>query len=223
LGLEKNLIIFDLDGTLVDSANQIISSVQSARKQLNFVPAESDFLYSKIGLPARHLFSDLILSENEVTNLVEAFRANLKNTILNQNDVFTDVPELLALLQRIGYQISVATNKPSDLARQALESSGLLELVDFVIGSEKLPPKPDPAILETCLSHFKVQPSQAVMIGDRREDMMAAKSANVLGVGITQGIHNPAQLKDAGAAQVFNDISEILTHMKKGWNFEDLQ
>ena len=223
MGLEKNLIIFDLDGTLVNSANQIISSVISARELLKFAPAQSDFLYSKIGLPARHLFSDLVLSENDEKNLVETFRANLKNRKLEQSDVFADVPELLALLQKSGYKISVATNKPSDLAVHALESSGLLPYIDYVLGSEKHPPKPDPAILDTCLLHFNLETSQAVMIGERCEDMMAAKSAEVLGLGITQGIHNTTQLRDAGAAQVFNDISEILTYIKKGWNFEDLQ
>lgn len=222
LELNKKLIIFDLDGTLIDSAKQIVSAVDAARAELKLPSANPESLESKIGLPAKELFSDLELSTEDINNAVVIFREHLKIIRIDQSDVFESVFELLTSLKRMDLILCVATNKPTDLAKLALANVELLDFFDLVLGSDNLPPKPDPAILNYCLMHFGVEAAQAVMLGDRVEDMRAAQSAGVSGVGILQGIHKTSELIDAGANRVFSNISEILVVVNEGWNFADL-
>lgn len=222
LELEKKLIIFDLDGTLIDSSNQIISAVVRARSKFHLKLAEKEFLNSQIGLPARELFSDLKLTEPEVVNVVETFRKYLRASELSTSDVFPKVPDLLLSLKNLGLELSVATNKPTDLAKIALRQTGLLNFFKVVLGSDNLMPKPDPAIIQGCIMHFQIKSSEAVMIGDRCEDMIAAKLSGASGVGVLQGCHNSNQLLEAGAVQVFSDISEILELINKGESFDNL-
>ena len=222
LGLNKKLIIFDLDGTLIDSTKQIVSAVDAARAKLKLPNANPEFLESKIGLPAKELFSDLELNTEDTDNAVAIFREHLKIIRINQSDVFESVFELLSSLKKMDLILSVATNKPTDLAKIALANVELLDFFDLVLGSDNLMPKPDPAILNYCLMHFGVEAAQAVMLGDRVEDMRAAHSAGVSGVGILQGTHKISELIDAGANRVFSNISEILVLVNKGWDFADL-
>jgi phosphoglycolate phosphatase len=213
LGLAK-LVLFDLDGTLIDSARQIMLAVDHSREDLKYTHGERDFLKSKIGLSAYELFADLKLSESEIEKAVELFREYLWAIKLEPNDVFNDVQKLLELLRNKGLKLAVATNKPTDLAKHALESVSLLNFFDLVVGSENLAPKPNPAILISCLATLKIKPPQVVMIGDRCEDMSAARAAKVLGYGVLQGVHTEEQLKVSGASKVFRDISQLLRQVK---------
>ena len=222
LGITK-LVIFDLDGTLIDSARQILLAVNYTRQELKLPTAERNFLRSKIGLPAKELFADLNLKESESEKAVAIFRNYLWTLKLVPRDVFSDGHELLSSLKKKGLQLAVATNKPSDLAKHALEGTRLLQFFDLVVGSENLPPKPNPDMIIKCFSTFKLNSSQAVMIGDRTEDMLAASSARVLAFGVLQGFHTKMELENSGAGCVFQSISDLSERVRNGWNFENLQ
>ena len=217
------LVIFDLDGTLVDSARQIICAVEQTRDELEFAHADSEFLKSKIGLPAKELFADLHLTESEITTAISVFRSHLRKLPLNQNDVFDGVQKLLKHLKLQGRQVAVATNKPTELAQLALHETKLLSLIDLVVGSENLHPKPDPASINKCLDNFQIISKQAVMIGDRCEDMLAAAKAGVSGIGVVQGSHTSVELKNAGAKEIFSNISDLHLRLSEGWGFENIQ
>lgn len=217
-----SLVIFDLDGTLIDSSNQIIQAVQLTRKNLDLENGDFEFLYSKIGLPAKALFSDLNLSNFESESTVLHFRNLLKNLTLGREDVFSDSHNLLSFLKNKGLKLAVATNKPTELAKTALQTTGLSTYIDYVIGGEILDPKPSPAIVLECIRELKLKPENSVMIGDRREDMFAACAAGVKAYGLLQGVHNFSDLKSAGAQQVFACISELYLKLQGGWNFENV-
>jgi phosphoglycolate phosphatase len=216
------LVIFDLDGTLIDSTTQIILAVNRTRNQLRMSSAGHKFLTSQIGLSAKELFSDLELTEVEVDQAVEIFRGHLRDITLRREDVFDAVPEMLNFLKSRGNLLAIATNKPSDLAKIALEDSGLLKHIDFIAGSESLPHKPDPALVSSCLQNFNLNPTQAVMIGDRCEDMIAARCAKVAGFAVLQGFHTEVQLMESGARQVFLSIGKMFEKLSEGWIFENL-
>ena len=222
LGLKK-LVVFDLDGTLINSSSQIVEAVLQSRKDLGWDPADKDFLTTKIGLPAKELFCDLNLGEEEIEKGVSTFRHHLRNLKLNPRDSYQGALELLQSLRGNGQKIAVATNKPLELARRALSETGLLELIDHVVGVDGLPPKPDPAVIRACLSHFQINSSVAVMVGDRCEDMEAARAIGVSCIGVNQGAHSQAELLQAGASQVLANLSGILEKVREGWNFEHLQ
>ena len=216
IGNNIKAFLFDLDGTLVDSANQIFEAVDLARVELKYASAPDKFIYSKIGLPAKDLFEDLDLSESELSNAVKLFRYNLSRIKLSKDDLFSGVLDILELLTQKGIKLGVATNKPTALAIQSLSDSGIHNYFDFVVGADNHPPKPDPAIILKCLDLMLIEPDEAVMIGDRIEDVLAAKAAKVLPIGIAQGAHSEEHLMNSGADRTFQNISLLYQKINEG-------
>jgi phosphoglycolate phosphatase len=223
IGIKIKAFLFDLDGTLVNSESQIFSAVEQTRLELIGLPASKEFVSSKIGLPARELFRDLDLSEADLVHAVEIFRSKLSMIKLSPRELFQGVSEFLVTIKTLEKFLAVATNKPIKLANQALEDTGIAHHFDYVIGAGSTPPKPDPSIILACLEYLCVEPSEAVMFGDRTEDMQAATKAGVFSIGVTQGPHDTEMLINAGANICFKNFSEIERALMKGQIFENLQ
>jgi phosphoglycolate phosphatase len=201
------LVVFDLDGTLVDSLEQISVSMNMARIAFGFEPLEIGRYRELLGKPVGDLFEDLMLSEEASAQLIIEFRKILLREIQDQNKVFGGVVPGLRLLAECGARFAIATSKPSDLAKQVVYNSELRDFDFFVRGTDDEPHKPDPFVILECLRHFD-RPN-AVMIGDRTEDMEAAFSAGVPGVGIAASGHTTTQLKKSGAHTVFQSFEDL--------------
>ena len=206
--------IFDLDGTLFNSREQIINAVNAARSRHGFSQSTTEFIQSKIGLPAKELFSDLSNIDVTKFNLVEIFRENLKIEIQLFNPIFPGVLKLLTYLKSQDVRLCVASNKPTDLAIWTIDHSELAGFFDHIQGSSQFLPKPHPAILNECLKSHNTK--RAFMFGDRAEDMQAAVSAGVVGIGVAQNGLSENELRNCGASFTipsflfFDDISRIL-------------
>ncbi len=222
LNLVKNSIIFDLDGTLVDTTDQIYSAVYLTRELSHYAQVSKETLVSKIGLAASELFSDLNLNNTETIKAVNNFRKHLSNIKLSERNLFPCVMDLLNLLISRNFLLSVGTNKPYWVADKTLKECKIREKFHFVVGGDSLPLKPDKAIIENCLKRLNATSAAAIMIGDRIEDIRAATSASVVACGVLQGVHDKNQLFEAGAKKVFLDITDLYESLVKGWNFEDL-
>ncbi len=222
LELAKKLIIFDLDGTLVDSTDQICSAVHSTREKMRYTQVSNETLVPKIGLAARELFSDLDLNSIEIVKAVDTFRKHIRNIKLTELNLFPNVIDLLNLLISRNFSLAIGTNKPFWLADKTLKECKIRGKFSSVTGGDFLPLKPDKAILENCLEHLNVNATSAIMIGDRAEDILAATSARVVSYGVLQGTHNKDQLFEAGAKEVFLNITDLYESLVKGWNFENL-
>ena len=105
--------VFDLDGTLVDSRNQIQNSLNKTRGTSQLPPAPIDHVQSQLGLPVEKLFSDLNLEPNELNSLIQTFRENLLGEINNGNPVFEGVVPFIQKVKQLGIPIGVATTKPT--------------------------------------------------------------------------------------------------------------
>ena len=199
--------LFDLDGTLVDSANQITFCVNDSRVDLGYAPADPRTIWSKIGLPAEELFQDLGLNSEEVKNLVSKFRLKLSEQIQINNVLFPGVIDLLTHLGFMNFKIGIATSKPQNIALEVVAASDLKNLVHHVQGIENFPAKPDPRVIQECMYHLNV--SSAIMIGDRIEDIMASNSAGCISIGVAQGSHSIDELNQAGAHFTYESISHL--------------
>ena len=203
----SELIIFDLDGTLVDSVQQIIKSVNIARINSGVTQRNPKEIFNLIGLPPAHFFSDLNIDDSETEMLVRSFRSTLEQMQFTNFDVYPFVRELLFFLRERGYSLSVATNKPTQNAINLLEKVGLLDFFTLVQGSDDLSPKPSPQIIDRVLS--SAQWTFAVMVGDRVEDIQAAKSAGIPSIGVSQTAHNQEELANAGAELTFSSMKDL--------------
>lgn len=213
------LAIFDLDGTLVDSLKQISVSMNEARNQLGYPDLALSKYREILGQPVQKLISDLELSIDSQNTLVSEFRRILTLHILKENILFPGVLQVLERIVESGFKLAIATTKPSHIAKLVVENSQLSNFDFFVQGTDGFLPKPNPEVIVRSIRNFACD--SAVMIGDRVEDVLAAKAAGIPSIGIASSGHSIEELSNAGAHRVFRameNLCEVLTPVK---NLED--
>jgi phosphoglycolate phosphatase len=199
-----DLIIFDLDGTLVDSHNQIESAMNLARITLGHAESPLGQIFERLGLPVNDLFSDLNLSPMRQEELIVEFRMRLYESINVENKCFPYVEPLLHKIRKSGIKVAIATGKSTSMASKVVENSVLRGDIDFIQGTDGFSPKPNPEVINRCLDKFPGL--RAVMVGDRTEDIMAATKAGIPSIGIAQSAHSEMTLRSGGASLVFRDV-----------------
>jgi phosphoglycolate phosphatase len=210
-------IIFDLDGTLIDSTDQIYQAVSRTRKEFGYPEINLNQVQSKVGLQAKELFSNLGLRDlEEEDSVVHVFRQHLLNLNLDESHLYDGVFDLLKWAKANKFVMTVATNKPHHLAVKALGETKILDFFEYVVGSDNLPSKPDPAIIDQCLDLMKVDRDFACMIGDRVEDTLAAKAAGIKAYGVIQGPHSAERHIEAGAEKTFQSFALLTNFVKLG-------
>jgi HAD superfamily hydrolase (TIGR01549 family) len=208
IGLGKSrAFIFDLDGTLFDSSEQILRAANAARSlfsQPNLTKERAD---QAIGLDASELFSDLHLTQTQSSDLVSKFREALHKEVLLGNSTYPKATDLLKTIREAGHVTGVATSKPQYLAEAVVANSPLREYLGEIHGTGPARPKPEPDVVLNCFRALGV--SKAFMIGDRVEDIAAGIAAGVKTIGIAQTIFSKEDLLIAGADYVYTSLSEL--------------
>jgi phosphoglycolate phosphatase len=213
LGIVPDLFIFDLDGTLFDSHEQIIRAANATRAaNLLHLIYQRDAV-GLVGLSADKLFpQEYGGAPVALDPLVSEFRLRLADEIQVRNQLFEGAESFVKLIKSNGAFAGVATSKPTWLARIVVANSPLSRCVDWIQGTDNFPPKPNPEVILRCIR--ALDPAQNIyMVGDHVVDMLAAKSAGVTGLGISQGSHSSEVLILSGAKYVgrnFNELSETL-------------
>jgi phosphoglycolate phosphatase len=202
-----DLLIFDLDGTLVDSYEQIESAMNIARASLGYPKSPTGQIFERLGLPVYKLFSDLELNSVRQEDLIKEFRKKLYEEIKIENKCFPYVVPLLQQVRKMGMKTAIATSKSTGMAKTVVENSPLFGTIDFIQGTDGFLPKPNPEVISRCLREFPGL--RAVMIGDRQEDIMAATSAGIPSVGVAQSAHSELNLELVGANLTFKNISNL--------------
>jgi len=209
----QSAFIFDLDGTLFDSAAQISSAVNSTRRALGYPPLSFHVARTLIGLPAEELFRDLDLERCALEDAVIAFRIALAKSVTQGNPLFPRSVDLLIELRKRGAFIGAATSKPQELAELVIAHSELNGLFDHIQGTGMLRPKPNPDTIVACLKRANLD--YGVMVGDRTEDILAGNLAGLMTVGVTQSTHTPKMLIAAGAHRVFQSLEDLYLGIDK--------
>jgi phosphoglycolate phosphatase len=209
----RQVILFDLDGTLVDSVEQISRNLNQARADFGFSTQSLGFYERLIGLPVGELLSDLKIRSDVQLDLVAHFRRLLLLDIQGGNiKIYPGVIELLRLLEKMEIQLAVATSKPSSIAEEVIRCSALSQFNIHVQGTDNFSPKPDPTVILRILAEFEGKPS--FMVGDRTEDVVAAKRAGISAIGIAASAHTVENLKDAGAKATFKSFLHFYESVK---------
>jgi phosphoglycolate phosphatase len=202
-------VIFDLDGTLVDSASEIHEAAAFVCNQHGLALPSQDYIRQKTGSPPSEFFLDHGCDPAAADSLVATFRQRLADYAGNPDCVFPEVEKVLAFLHQQGIRISLATTKPSKLAIILLERYGLLTYFSHVQGTDQpLRHKPHPDILNVCLSH--APQLTALMVGDTTFDIEAASHAGIDSVGVTLGAHGASRLSDAQPTHMITGMQELI-------------
>jgi len=206
-----SVVLFDVDGTLIDSADGIARSANAALAEFGRPPLTGEQLRSFIGPPLADSFGQLDLAPDELEGVVDAYRRHyLADGILDYR-VYPGIPDLLTRLVDAGIGLGVATSKRSASARVVLEHAGLAERFATIAGSEPDGSRPDKAaVMTAALAELGVDdPRSVLMVGDREHDAIGARCLATGFVGVTWGFGSPDELAAAGATRTVASPADL--------------
>jgi phosphoglycolate phosphatase len=208
-------LLFDLDGTLTDPRPGIVGCLRFALDQLGVSCPGDDVLATFIGPPLRATFA-ILLDTSDVSQIEEAmglYRQRFAATGLYENQVYAGVPEMLERAQQVARAVYVATSKPAVYAERIVKHFGLDRHFRQVYGAELDGRREDKAdLLAYLLASEGVGAEAAVMIGDRADDVRAAKANGVRSIGVLWGYGSAHELLDAGVDVLCKTPSELQSH-----------
>jgi len=204
------LIIFDWDGTLMDSEAAIVAAMGAGYRQ-ECVPAPSDeAIRAMIGLSLAAAIGRLTptLDSKRIDRIASAYRSNYAART-GSPMLFAAVRDTLVELQRSGYCLAVATGKSEAGLRRAIEETDLTDFFDATRTADQSEPKPSPTMLHEILAELDIEPDQALMIGDTEFDLAMARAAGTQLAGVSYGAHPLTRLLPYNPAFVLDHFGEL--------------
>jgi phosphoglycolate phosphatase len=206
------LVVFDLDGTLVDTRADIVASANAALVAVGLPPREGDLIASYVGNGSRILVSRALGPEHQdkLDVAVEAFFAHYGEHLLVHSRLYPGIAELLEELERRDVAMVVCTNKPGKFARPLLAGLEVARRFRFIHGwGDTKAQKPDPGgVFELCRL-TGVEVAKAVLVGDSRIDVETGRNANMPTFAVTWGFGSEQELRDANATRLIRTASEL--------------
>ncbi len=201
-------ILFDFDGTVFNTGEGIIKSVQYAARAFGFPADDCGALRCFIGPPLRATFMKFFGVDGETAGaMTEKYRERYSVEGLRECSPYPGVPELVRQLRAAGRTVCVATGKPTVFTRRILDMHGLSELFDDVLGSEFDGTRSEKSeVVSELLARWG---GPAVMVGDRDNDVLGAAGCAIPCIGVAWGFAEPGELEGAGAISVAGDTAEL--------------
>jgi 2-phosphoglycolate phosphatase len=185
--------LFDIDGTLLDSAPDICAAVQQVLHDNHGGTKEFEYLRSFVGLHLIDLFQDVFptFSSEQIADLILQYRGIYLGRCHRQTKVFPGAKEALAAL---GGRKSTATTKGTPTTRAVLTQFGLIEHFEHVQGTDGIPYKPAPDVLFAAMAALNARPEDCLMVGDSQADMAAGRAAGVKTCAVRYGYGNRQEM-----------------------------
>jgi len=206
-------LFFDLDGTLTDSRPGIMACMRHAMSAIGREAPSDEALLKFIGPPTHDAFRELLGTDDLELNTrtIRIYRERYSTLGLFENSVYPGIAEGVAALARAGVPLYVVTSKPEVFAKQIIAHFGLAPHFRRVYGSELNGERSHKGeLIAHVLDQEGIAPSAATMIGDRLHDIRGAKQNAVRSVGILWGYGSRAELTEAGADLIFQNMPELI-------------
>lgn len=208
------IVVFDLDGTLVDSAPDLIDSLNHALKEEGLKTYLPDDARRLVGMGVRVMvgralaFQNIPAEEPHVEKLLASFLRFYEDNMPGKTQFFDGVDNSLKQLSKAGYKLAVCTNKYENLARHLLNSLGRADLFSVIVGGETFAfHKPDARHILSTIEQAGADPDKAIMVGDSQADILAAQSADIPVIAVDFGYTDKP-------VKTFNP-TKIISHFKE--------
>ncbi|OYY58909.1 MAG: HAD family hydrolase [Hydrogenophilales bacterium 28-61-11] len=205
-----DLLIFDWDGTLMDSAGVIVDSIQRACEDIGLAAPGDRASRQIIGLGLVQALQTLLpdLPAEDYPRLVERYRHHYLG---RDNDIplFEGVADSISRLHASGFQLAVATGKSRLGLERALASSGLGEWFSATRCADQTHSKPHPAMVLELIEELDADPDRTLVIGDTSHDLLMASNAGVASLGVTYGAHEPDDLRPHAPLALMDSFAEV--------------
>jgi len=210
MGRNFDLLIFDWDGTLIDSTGAIVEAIQSACKDLD-LPVPSDECASHViglGLVDALRYSVPTLSEDRFPQMIERYRSHFLSRD-HELALFSGVFDLISELHAAGYYLAVASGKSRAGLNRSMERCGLGVYFSATRCADECHSKPHPQMLDELLSEFLVPPERSLMIGDTTHDLQMASNAGVSALAVAYGAHSAEALDALNPLARLQSVEEL--------------
>ncbi|MFM8330490.1 MAG: HAD-IA family hydrolase [Candidatus Methylumidiphilus sp.] len=191
-----DLLIFDWDGTLIDSIQWIVDSLNFAARECGFDVPPDRLARSVIGLSLERAMATLLpqAQAGDIAPLMAAYQHHYNSKPLGADALFDGVPALLDALRGNGHKLAVATGKTRAGLDHAISATGAAGWFDATRAAGETASKPDPLMLRQIMAELSVPPERTLMIGDSVHDMRMAQNAGVAAVGVFCGADGREQI-----------------------------
>jgi phosphoglycolate phosphatase len=212
------LIIFDWDGTLMDSAQKIANCIRASALDVGIAPPTESNAKSIIGLGLFEAMGILFpqCSEAEISALVDAYKYHFVTGDVTEQKLFGGVADGLARLNDAGVLLAVATGKSRVGLDRAFINTELKSHFAVSRCADETRSKPHPQMLQEILEFTAIEPHKAIMIGDTTYDMDMAVNANMLGLGVSYGVHSEQMLLASRAIDVKHSFNDLINWLLLG-------
>jgi phosphoglycolate phosphatase len=215
----KALIVYDLDGTLVDTLEDIAAAANHMRRQLGEPPLAAEDIRGSVGRGLRELVRHCLQTDEgpRIEQGMSVYRAYYGAHLLDRSRLYPGAREVLEHFR--GRRQAVVTNKPDPYSRDILRGLGVDGYFgDVIAGDAGFPKKPDPAGLRALLEKHRLGPAAALFIGDSPIDVETGRSAGVLTVCVAHGLATAEELRRARPDAVAEDFGGLLRlAAERGW------
>lgn len=209
----KEIILFDLDGTLTDPKEGITRCVQYGMEAAGYYEPDLDRLTPFIGPPLKDMFIETCgFTEEKAELAVEKYRERFREKGMYENKIYEGMADMLKTLKEAGKRLGVATSKPEDFAVPILKYFHIDQYFEHIVGSElsgERVRKGD--VIKEALRRFEAEGKRetVLMVGDRKHDVAGAKEAGIPCVGVLYGYGGYEELSGAGAGQMAATVEEL--------------
>ena len=204
------IVVYDLDGTLVDSARVVLDVLNLLRCEMNLNPISIEMILSSISLGGRDLIHNALgVTGNDVDIYLKKFRCIYLDLPTPNDSVYPNTYESLSELYHRKIKLAVCTNKPRNLADKVLNETGLIDFFSYVNAGGDLPTKkPSKENLQACIDFFDADFEQIYLVGDSTVDQHLAINAGAQFIFYAPGYDDGVDLKSAKA--VIHNHSELI-------------
>ena len=211
----NKLVVFDCDGTLVDSQHMIIDAMHATYRKLN-LPIENDTrVRSIVGLSLVEAMA-MLRPEVEAAmheEMAEVYKREFYRLRVEEaampDPLYPGTKEVLDELTEAGFMLGVATGNSNRGLARVIEEHGLENVFVTLQTADGHPSKPHPSMIETAMADAGAHPTTTIMVGDTSYDMMMARSASVLAVGVNWGYHAEDELRQGGAQHLLSSYDQL--------------
>ncbi|MGK4475550.1 phosphoglycolate phosphatase [Aeromonas molluscorum] len=208
-----DLVLFDLDGTLIDSASQLALAVNRTLADLGLAEADEAVVRTWVGNGADKLISRALDYRGAGEQFSQArglFDRHYQACLLEGLAMYDGVEQSLRRLQKLGYRQAVVTNKPSHFVQPILDALGIADCFALWLGGNCVEPKkPSPTPLLHACHELGVSPARTLMVGDSENDVLAAQAASMKVVGLTYGYNYGRPIADSNPDWVCEHFCEL--------------
>lgn len=204
------LVIFDLDGTLVDAYEAVSIGLNNCLKQMKYLPAKDEEIKRSVGWGERKLLESFVESK-DVDAMQALYREEHKKALPQGTKFLPGAEKLLHFLKEKGYLLAMATNRPSWSTSIIIKHLNIYDTFDYIISADMLDdPKPAPDILWQVLHKFSVTKEEALYVGDMTVDVETGNSAGIKTIAVLTGSSTKEELDELKPYRVVDNVDEVL-------------